>query len=100
MKNIDKIMSGAMTRVMLNCDKATFLISKNEEGELKCIDRVQLKMHLLSCKYCRRFSEQSKFITKQIGMISANRTENIVHHLSKDQKSKIQKHVDIYLNGS
>ena len=83
-----------MTRIMLNCDKATFLISKKEVVELKCIERTKLKMHLISCKYCRRFAEQS------INSMSVIDPNNLRLKLTDKQKTNLQKQIDNQLGSS
>lgn len=100
MKKIKKILADGMTLIMLNCDKATFLISKNEVSELKCIERTKLKMHLISCSYCRRFAKQSKFITNQINSMSTIDPNNLKLKLTDTQKVNIQKHIDNQLNNN
>lgn len=48
----------------LSCKKATFLISKKEEGKLGMLERVQLKLHLSICGFCTRFEKQTRFFSK------------------------------------
>ena len=98
MKGLKKIMNKGMTRIMLDCDKATLLISKKEVAELKCIERTKLKMHLISCKYCRRFAEQSKFITNHINSMSILDPNNLKLKLTDIQKADLQKHIDNQLS--
>ena len=100
MKKVKKIIADGMTSVMLNCEKATFLISKKEVSELKCIERTKLKMHLISCKYCRRFAAQSKFITYHINSIGIIDPNNLKLKLTDAQKIKLQKHIDDQLDSN
>lgn len=83
-----------MTYLMLNCDKATFLLSKKELDKLGLIEQIKLKIHLLSCKYCLRFAEQSLYITKQVTSISNIDPNNLKLKLSDDQKNNIQNVID------
>lgn len=98
MKMIKKIMGNGMTFVMLNCDKATFLLSKKEISPLSCVERMKLKMHLLSCSYCRRFAQQSALITTQINSISNIDPHNLKLKLTDDQKACIQHKLDSELD--
>ncbi len=100
MKGLKKIMNSGMTRIMLDCDKATLLISKKEVVELKCIERTKLKMHLITCKYCRRFAEQSKFISNHISSMSVIDPNNLKLKLTDSQKADLQKNIDDQLNSS
>ncbi len=43
---------------MLNCKQASQLISQSLEQPLAMRERFALKLHLLICKYCRRFRQQ------------------------------------------
>lgn len=55
-----------MKSMMISCDKATFLISKKEEGKLSSGERIHLVMHLSMCKFCKLFEKQSVYITRQV----------------------------------
>ena len=98
MKKIKKIMGDGMTFVMLNCNKATFLLSKKEVSPLSCVERVRLKMHLLTCSYCRRFAQQSAAITNQINSISNIDPNNLKLKLTDDQKACLQHKLDSELD--
>jgi hypothetical protein len=52
----EKMMMKGMSKIMLDCDNATLLITKGEFEQLRCINKLKLKMHLASCKFCRNFS--------------------------------------------
>ncbi|TRX66160.1 zf-HC2 domain-containing protein [Carboxylicivirga sp. M1479] len=51
---------------MITCKEATYLISKREQDVLSFAERLQLKFHLMMCKYCRRFAEQVHFLNDAI----------------------------------
>lgn len=69
----------------ITCKKATYLISKKEDGKLGFIDSIKLKLHLGICSACRLFENQSWFIK-----INANHShENLDVTLSEDAKQKI-----------
>jgi len=42
---------------MLSCDKATFLITKEQEGKISFIRKIQLELHLKACKFCSLFKK-------------------------------------------
>lgn len=98
MKMIKKIMGDGMTFVMLNCDKATFLLSKKEVSPLSFFDSIRLKIHLLSCSYCRRFAQQSALLTKQINSICVIDPNNLKIKLTDDQKVCLQHKLDDQMN--
>ena len=47
---------------MLSCKQASQLISQSLEQPLVMRERFALKLHLLICKYCRRFRQQLQAI--------------------------------------
>ncbi len=81
-----------MDKIMLSCDTATLLITKGEFTRLKCVEQLQLKMHLAGCKFCRRFKEQSEFISyalRQADRIPEK--ESLRLHLTETQKQRMKK---------
>lgn len=54
-----------MKSLMISCEKATFLISKKEEGKLTTKERMILFIHLAMCKFCKLFEKQSAFISTE-----------------------------------
>jgi hypothetical protein len=47
---------------MLSCKQASQLISQSLEQPLAMRERFALKLHLLICRYCRRFRQQLQAI--------------------------------------
>jgi hypothetical protein len=43
---------------MLNCKQASQLISQSLDRSLTLRERIALLLHLIICKYCKRFSQQ------------------------------------------
>ncbi len=96
--NLGSMMGKGMTYLMLNCDKATYLLSKQEVEKLKCTERMKLRVHLMSCIYCRKFAEQSKYITQQLQNFSKVNPENLQLKLSEIQKSNLKQAVEKQLS--
>ena len=46
----------------LKCDHATHLVSDSFERELSGVERWALRLHQISCRYCRRLAKQLKLI--------------------------------------
>ena len=84
----------SMSKIMLNCETATLLITKSEFEELGCASKMKLKMHLAGCRFCRSFSEQSKVISKQFVDIKTIDPQKLRIHLSEEQKSKLNKTIE------
>ncbi len=94
MKKMTGILGGMMTFVMSNCDKATFLISKKEITNLNFLERFRLKIHLISCSYCRKFAQQSGFITRHVNSIGVIDPNSLKIRLTDGQKACIQHKLD------
>jgi len=100
MKKANRVLGDMMTYVMLNCDKATFLVSKSEFTKLGCVENIKLKMHLMTCSACRLFVYQSKYISRQITLIGTIDPDNLVLKLSENQKKHLNKVIDNQINHS
>ncbi|GAC1398165.1 MAG: hypothetical protein NVSMB63_18410 [Sediminibacterium sp.] len=55
-----------MKLLMISCKKATYLISKKEEGKLSWLEKVRLRGHLTICSLCRLFERQTGFISRNV----------------------------------
>ena len=86
-----KLMKG-MDKVMLSCDAATYLITRREYGTISPLEKMQLKIHLAGCKYCRRFAEQSRYISTQFDKLKKIGNKSV--SLSEEQKEKLQKAIE------
>jgi len=53
-----------MSVLNISCKKATYLVSKKEQGKINIFDRIALKVHFKICDLCKRFEEQTVFIVK------------------------------------
>ena len=47
---------------MMNCKRATELVSEHLDHPLPLSQRVALKTHLLMCRHCARFAKQVRYI--------------------------------------
>lgn len=83
-----------MNKIMFDCDQATLLITKSQYQRLGWLDRLKLKMHLASCKFCRCFLEQSNYISTQVDELKTIDPDNLKLHLTDTQKTKICKELE------
>lgn len=60
---------------MLSCKQASQIISQSLDRPLTMRERFALKLHLLICKYCKRFSQQIHSIRVAVKQI-INSIEN------------------------
>ena len=67
----------------ISCKKATFLISKKEQGRINLFDRITLRMHLTICSLCKRFEQQTGLIVRNA------RHAHVDEKLSEEVKERI-----------
>ena len=53
-----------MSLLNISCKKATYLVSKKEQGFINLFDRFTLAIHLGICSLCKRFEQQTGLIIK------------------------------------
>lgn len=93
---IKQMMIRGMDAVMLNCEEATYLITKSEFEKVGCVKRMQLKMHLAGCKLCRRFKIQSDIIDKSLKTLEDLKLNQNMSgaHLSEEKKKEMQETIN------
>ncbi len=74
---------GIFNFIHLGCKKATFLLSKREEGRLTPLQKIQLKFHLSICVFCTRFQKQTGLFIK-----NAAHSHLHAHHTLSEEKKK------------
>lgn len=80
-----------MNLLNISCKKATYLVSKKEQGRINLFDKFTLRIHLSICSLCKRFE-------KQTGLIIKNAKHNhIEEKLSDEVKERIKREIlDMY----
>ena len=77
-----------------NCHKATLLLVKKEEMNLKLSESFFLKRHLIQCKYCLYFKRQSKLINKIMFKNNSTLFMQPPFKLNNEMRIKIEKQLD------
>jgi len=49
-------------RLMISCEKATFLMEKKKLIRLSWMERIQLRLHKSMCTACRMYGKQSRVL--------------------------------------
>ena len=70
----------------MTCKKATYLISKKEEGRLSLVEKWQLMGHFAICRLCRKFEQQTRWIIRQ----TKQGDEHSDHVLSDEARRKLE----------
>jgi hypothetical protein len=98
MSELKKRLVKSMDKIMLNCDQATLLATQNSIDKISCLKKVQLQMHLLGCKFCRTYVEQSKQISVQLDQEKEINPDELKIHLTVVQKDRMQTSIDENIN--
>ena len=75
--------------MMITCEQASFLIDKEQYTLLSAKEKFNLRMHLLTCKFCRLYKIESHLINNEIKRVVTFNEAEI--RLSDEQKSRIIK---------
>jgi hypothetical protein len=79
-----------MSKRMIACDEASYLISFREDQRLGFRRWVQLRMHLLGCHLCRKYAKQIGELTRSMAVYRDGCSHNgCVHRLSPEAGSRI-----------
>lgn len=76
-----------LAAMMMACDEATFLVSKSRDQKLSFKERINLRMHLLSCKICLRFARD---IEKLDNYLKSDAFQCTHHNLNAKKKEEIK----------
>lgn len=77
----------------LTCDQSSRLVSDSQERELELHERVALRLHMASCKGCRRMRVQFKQLHKIALRFRKGKTPQLAG-LSKGSRERIQKKIE------
>ena len=88
-----------MSRQMIACDEASFLVSLREDHGLGIKQWWQLNFHLFTCRLCRRYARQIKELDQSMDQYNEIcGQETCLHHLSNDASDKLQHALESELN--
>lgn len=84
-----------MAKLFVSCEKATELIERKIEGDLKWGDRFSLRFHTMMCRLCRIYEKQSQRLHR---FLQKQHEEVECRALSQEEvnalKAKIQKRIE------
>jgi len=94
-KKIYKALMSFMSRFMLSCESAGVLMCIQQQEKLTFRQKVSLRMHLMSCKLCRRFEEDLEHIQTGIDHYKNTSSDSFDHHhLDEGQKRSISQELE------
>ena len=80
-----------LNKMMIGCQKASYLTSKGEEGTLSAGETLQLKVHLMACKMCKHFKDQSQFLGDNLKDVMTDEKHNCSNKpMSTDKKEALR----------
>jgi len=74
---------------MLNCRQATRLISQSLDAKLPWHRRLEMKVHLLYCVWCRRYAAQLKFLRRATRELPPEALDAAPQKLSSEEKEQM-----------
>ena len=83
---------------MINCKQASQFISASLDRHLTLRERFALKLHLLLCKYCKRFSQQLQSMRVAMTLLARsieNDTSIMMPEATKNRITLLVENVDL-----
>lgn len=74
---------------MLNCNDISKLISRSMDERLAWHQRLAIRTHLLYCKWCRRFSAQTKTLRAATAQYADRLAATFEDRLTPEQRAQI-----------
>ena len=91
----EKGLMALLSRYMMSCDEASFLISRSQEERLTLKNRVRLKMHTLTCHLCRKYEQQIRQLSRMMKQYRHTcEHDSCMHRLPGDRKKQINQDVN------
>lgn len=93
-------MMASMSKHMMACDEAGYLISKSYESRLSLRKWVGLKFHLMSCHLCRKYEKQLTQLNRLMRRYQKSSNEECHHHLDVSRKNTMTQcvHKELKIN--
>jgi len=76
---------------MLSCKEVSLLISRSYDARLTWRQRLAVRLHLLVCEACRRFTEQMRFLRRAGRAFADRQRDSASNGLSADARDRIRR---------
>jgi uncharacterized protein with von Willebrand factor type A (vWA) domain len=86
-----KPLVGALGTLSPTCKQATRLQSEAMDRRLSFSEKLGLRLHLLLCKWCRRYGEQLKFLRSAARECQEHESRQEPERLSPEARERIRK---------
>lgn len=88
-----------MSKKMIACDEAGYLISLRQDRSLGMKRWMQLQMHLITCHLCRKYARQISQINRLTGKYRDTPDQEETRlHLPGDKIESMKRSIDDHLN--
>ena len=72
----------------MSCEKIAYLIDKGEVEDLSRKERRRVKWHLMMCKLCTRYQDDSKALSRMFRRLADRSEKKILSEAEKDRLNK------------
>lgn len=79
---------------MLTCKEATQLISKSLDHQLNWRERFKVRVHLITCKYCKRFLKQLTVLRDAFSQITKSIEMDDSIQIPAETKTRISNSIE------
>lgn len=78
---------------MNNCRQATLLIEKRQLAKLSIREKIELRIHLTGCSFCRLYDSQSRMINVMVQQLFNSSVDGEIR-LEDSFKKELQERID------
>jgi len=78
---------------MFNCNDISKLISRSMDERLAWHQRLAICVHLLYCKWCRRFAKQAEILRRTTAQYADHLATTFEDRLSPEQRAHINRNL-------
>lgn len=82
---------GLKNTLFMNCEEATAVVEKQRDGKLSLGERIGVWLHLLYCRLCKAFFDQSAILDKSYNNLAKRIDEGeLGYRLDPSHKEKMK----------
>jgi len=93
LKKISSFLKSGFCTLLPSCRDASRLQSESLDCELSLAKRIGLSMHLLICKWCRRYGKQIRFLRDAAHEHPDNLSDAVPQRLSDEARERIKRNL-------
>ena len=83
-------------KLLISCEEATAICTKNQYGEASIWDKIRLGLHSMGCVHCKNYSSQNNILTKLMGKHAKSCSNT--GHLTDEDKVELEENLSGKLN--